>query len=136
MIITETAKPQAACVRNLGARAGKTDPGLNSPEKPNIVEALSRSIYVDDIIAGTDSEDDAFRLYVESKEVLSHGSFNLWKFLWNSGSLYYRIRLMQEKPRCHQKDSARQPIRASEESFSEVTLRVDAISHPGEHEVL
>ena len=34
MIITETAKPQAACVRNLGARAEKTDPGLNSPETP------------------------------------------------------------------------------------------------------
>ena len=31
-------------------------------------------------IAGADSEDDAFRLYVESKEVLSHGSFNLLKF--------------------------------------------------------
>ena len=31
-------------------------------------------------IAGVDSEDDAFRLYVESKEVLSHGSFNLLKF--------------------------------------------------------
>ena len=32
MIITETTKPHAACVRNLGARARKTDPGLNSPE--------------------------------------------------------------------------------------------------------
>ena len=31
-IITETTKPHAACVRNLGARARKTDPGLNSPE--------------------------------------------------------------------------------------------------------
>ena len=33
VIIMETAKPQAACVHNLGARAGKTDPGLNSPEQ-------------------------------------------------------------------------------------------------------
>ena len=34
------------------------------------------------------------------------------------------------------RDSAGQPIRASEESFSEVTLPVDPISHPGEHKVL
>ena len=32
VIITETAKPQAVCVCNLGVRAGKTDPGFNSPE--------------------------------------------------------------------------------------------------------
>ena len=55
------------------------------------MEFLSRSIYVDDIIAGADSEDDAFRLYVESKEVLSHGSFNLRKFLSNSPLLQNQI---------------------------------------------
>ena len=32
VIITQTTKPHAACARNLGARARKTDPGLNSPE--------------------------------------------------------------------------------------------------------
>ena len=101
---------------------------------PNIVEALSRSTYVDDIIAGADSEDDAFRLYIESKEVLSHGSFNFRKFLSNSPLLQNQINAREAtlSPR----DSARQPIRASEESFSEVTLPVDPISHPGEHQVL
>jgi len=33
VIIMETTKPNAACVRNLGAHARKTDPGLNSPEQ-------------------------------------------------------------------------------------------------------
>ena len=33
VIITQTTKPQAACARNLGARARKTEPGLKSPEK-------------------------------------------------------------------------------------------------------
>ena len=32
VIITETTKLHAGCVRNLGACARKTDPGLNSPE--------------------------------------------------------------------------------------------------------
>ena len=90
------------------------------------MEFLSRSIYVDDIIAGADSEDDAFRLYVESKEVLSHGSFNLRKFLSNSPLLQNQIDAREAtlSPR----DSARQPIRASEESFSEVTLPVDPLA--------
>ena len=50
---------------------------LYHPSESDLVESLSRSTYVDDIIAGADSEDDAFRLYAESKEMLSHGSFNL-----------------------------------------------------------
>jgi len=37
VIITETTKPHAACVRNLGARAEKTDPGLNSPENRSVL---------------------------------------------------------------------------------------------------
>jgi len=98
------------------------------------VESLSRSTYVDDIIGGADSEDDAFRLYIESKEVLSHGSFNLWKFLSNSPLLQNQIDAREAT--LSPGDSARQPIRASEESFSEVTLPVDPISHPGEHKVL
>ena len=32
VIIMETTKPHAACIRNLGAHERKTDPGLNSPE--------------------------------------------------------------------------------------------------------
>jgi len=32
VIITETTKPHVACVRNLGARAKKMEPGLNSTE--------------------------------------------------------------------------------------------------------
>ena len=98
------------------------------------MEALSRSTYVDDIIAGADSEDDAFRLYIESKEVLSHGSFNLRMFLSNSPLLQNQIDAKEAM--LSPKESARQPIRASEESFSEVTLPVDPISHPGEHKFL
>ena len=59
--------------------------------KPHLVESFSRSMYVDDIVAGADLEDNAFRLYTESKEILSHGSFNLRKFLSNSPELQNRI---------------------------------------------
>lgn len=47
-------------------------------------------MYVDDIVAGV--EDDAFQLYIESKEVLSHGTLNLRKFCRTP--LNYTIRSM------------------------------------------
>ena len=51
--------------------------------KPGLVETLTRSTYMDDIVTGAESEDEAYQLYLDSKEVLSHGSFNLRKFLSN-----------------------------------------------------
>ena len=102
--------------------------------KPDLVEFLSRSTYVDDIVGGADSEDDAFRLYIESKEVLSHGSFNLRKFLSNSAQL--QNQMDEKEATLTPRDPAEELIRSSEESFSEVTLPTDPISHPGEHKVL
>ena len=98
------------------------------------MESLSHSTYVDDIVAGADSEDDAFRLYTESKEVLSHGSFNLRKFLSNSPQLQNRID--EREATLSPRDPAKGPIRSSEESFAEVTLPADPTSHPGKHKVL
>ena len=42
-------------------------------------------------MAGADSEDEAYQLYLQLKEVLSHGSFNLRKFLSNSPHLQKQI---------------------------------------------
>ena len=68
------------------------------------------------------------------RKCYSHGSFNLRKFLSNSPLLQNQINAREAE--LSPGDSASQPIRASEESFSEVTLPVDPISHPGEHKVL
>ena len=51
-----------------------------SSTKPELVELLLRSIYVDDIVAGAASEESALKLYKESKGVLHEGGFNLRKF--------------------------------------------------------
>ena len=44
---------------------------------PEIVRVLKQSIYVDDVVSGGDSEDEAFTLYKTSKEILSQASLNL-----------------------------------------------------------
>ena len=50
---------------------------------PDLVKVLMQSIYVDDVVFGADTE-DAHALYASSREILSHGSFNLRKFATNS----------------------------------------------------
>ena len=52
-----------------------------------LVKILMESIYVDDVVFVADMEDNAYTLYTSSKEILSHGSFNLRKFVTNSPSL-------------------------------------------------
>jgi len=48
------------------------------------VKRLLESTYVDDVVSGADSEDEAFQLYAESKSIFRQGGFNLRKFLTNS----------------------------------------------------
>ena len=47
---------------------------------PDLIHSLLHSTYVDDIITGASSEDEAFDLYIQSKEILRCGGFNLRKF--------------------------------------------------------
>lgn len=56
-----------------------------------IVKRLLQSTYVDDVISGAKSEDEAFDLYTQSKEIFRQGGFNLRKFLTNSETLQTRI---------------------------------------------
>ena len=52
-----------------------------SSTHPEIVKLLLQSIYVDDVVSGADHEEEAYTLYTASKEILSHASFNLRKFV-------------------------------------------------------
>ena len=57
----------------------------------SVVERLLQSTYVDDIVAGTNSEDEAFEFYTQAKELFRSGGFNLRKFLTSSKELQLRI---------------------------------------------
>lgn len=48
---------------------------------------MLRSIYVDDVVTGSQSEEQAYQLYTEAKALLRTGAFNLRKFSCNSSSL-------------------------------------------------
>ena len=55
------------------------------------VRRLLQSTYVDDIVTGAETEEAAFDLYVQAKDMFRHGGFNLRKFLTNSRELQQRI---------------------------------------------
>ena len=56
---------------------------LYSNTHPELVEQLSKSTYVDDVICGARDTESAYQLYRESKAVLEEGGFNLRKFVTN-----------------------------------------------------
>ena len=53
---------------------------------------IEQSLYVDDLITGTNSIDDTFKLYKTAKMLISDGGFNLCKWKSNSPSLLAMIR--------------------------------------------
>ena len=46
---------------------------------------------MDDVICGANSEENAYKLFLESKEMLKLGGFNLLKFVTNSKEVQERI---------------------------------------------
>ena len=55
------------------------------------VKCLLQSTYVDDVISGAGSKEEAFQLYTEAKMIFRAGGFNLRKFLSNSPDVQARI---------------------------------------------
>ena len=93
------------------------------------LQKLLRSTYVDDIISGGHTEDEAFELYMESKKIFREGGFNLRKFKTNSKCLQERIDI-QERP-----NSDSSPLQ-DEPTYSETTLGASQPPTIEEHKVL
>ena len=73
----------------------------NVPSHPEIVSYLLKLIYVDDIVTGANSEEEALELYLQSKRIFHEASFNLQKFRTNSRSLQQEIDLAERKQHHH-----------------------------------
>ena len=51
---------------------------------PELAELLENSLYVDDLISGSDTVESAYNIYEKSKQIMAEGGFNLRK--WHSNS--------------------------------------------------
>ena len=59
-------------------------------ENPETVKVL-KGLFVDDLSTGADSVENAYKMYLESKQILQEGKFNLRKWNSNSKELLERI---------------------------------------------
>ena len=75
-------------------------------------------MYVDDIVTGADTDAEAFQLYVDAKEILRQGSFNLRKFVSSSCNLQEQIDI-RERSLTHPNPEPSPPstVQATEESI-------------------
>ena len=97
----------------------------------DLVTKVLRSIYVDDIVSGAQSEEQAYELYAGAKNLLKTGAFNLRKFTTNSSTLQARI---DTEESVNLSDSSSNSGAA--ETFSQVTLGGAQALHEGEQKVL
>ena len=63
-----------------------------SEKYPKLVQSIENSLYVDDLIAGEDTVEQGFNLYVQAKGIMLDGNFNLRKWNSNSPELLAKIR--------------------------------------------
>ena len=65
---------------------------------PELVSSIEQSLYVDDLITGADTVEDAFCFYKVAKLLMSEGDFNLRK--WNSSSQSLLSRINSDQGNC------------------------------------
>ena len=64
---------------------------------PELVQSIESSLYVDDLIAGEDTVEQAFNLYAKAKKFMADGNFNLRKWNSNSTELLAKIRMAEQQ---------------------------------------
>ena len=65
-------------------------------QHPDLVHYIASSLYVDDLIAGEDTVERAFHLYMQAKGLMAKGNFNLRKWNSNSQELLSKIRNFEQ----------------------------------------
>jgi hypothetical protein len=102
--------------------------------QPEIVRSLARSIYVDDVVCGADQAPEAYTVYASSREILSHGCFNLRKFVTNAASLQALV----DSREATGTQSPRSNVQVTEadETYVEATFPTSTKQYPAEHKVL
>ena len=69
--------------------------------RPEVVAKLLESFYVDDLVCGGNDEEEAYDHFSYAREVLSHASFNLRKFITSSHVLRERMKREAESDQTH-----------------------------------
>lgn len=98
---------------------------------PGFADKFERSIYVDDLTCSVTDEDEAFQLYLKSKEWLNQGGFNLRKFLTNSQALQARIDRCERLELAKESAGNEKTVKSEELSYAKCTLGSSLVSAEG-----
>ena len=91
---------------------------------------LLESFYVDDLICGGSDDNEAYNHYTFARDILSHASFNLRKFITSSQALRDKMKQALTHPR---KDIC---VDSSDSSDIDSASSADLLNKPEEHKVL
>ena len=94
---------------------------------PHLVQLLLDSFYVDDMTTRASSDEEAYSLYAEAKQVLSDGGFNLRKFRTNSAPLQQRI---------DSTEGSKSTATTTAESYADLTFGASQLPGPQETKIL
>ena len=65
---------------------------------PEVIQSIKNSFYIDDLISGGDTVEEAFNTYLVANKAMSGGGFNLRKWNSNSPELISRITSANGQP--------------------------------------
>ena len=98
------------------------------------LQALPESCHsVDDIVSGAHSEQQAYQLYLDAKELFRRGGFNLRKFVTNSASLQQMINQQEGLPVT---SNAPLSVSYSNKTYTKATLGTAQPMQTGEQRIL
>ena len=103
---------------------------LHAKTHGDLVSKVLRSMYVDDLVTGAESDKQAYELYMGAKRLLRSGAFNLRKFSTNSSCLQAKVDGEEASPSSDLAEST------PTETFSQATLGNSQGVHDGEQKVL
>ena len=100
-----------------------------SEKHGDLVSKILRSIYVDDVVTSTPSEEAAYEVYNDAKALLKVAAFNLRKFSTNSQALQSRIdRELYKTTETHNKElgAAKESLHDGEQRVLGVNWNINA----------
>ena len=91
-------------------------------EDPEFVSLMLRLLYVDDLSLSLKEVEEAYQLYLKSRERMNQGGFNLHKWLSNSKALMEKITEMESDSESTPHQDRDEHVTEEDETFNRITV--------------
>ena len=106
-------------------------------QKPEIVEHLKKSLYVDDFVSGAENDERALEIYKGSKPLMSTGGFNLRKWSSNSDNVVKAIDALESSETMNSSTNSKSDVVQEDLSYTKSTIAKEStVTEPTQVKVL